>query len=328
MDSVIGRTGPPSQPFGTDIVPVIVFDDDHAWVRVLTPTWRKKMGRLVADSHVDRLAVRNEANIVLALIKAKPRRSDPRLSLVARAILLFEPGAANLDEAKLVFRGSQHSSDPPDWQLSQDQLISYAWPLAFELDADENMVGYTTAWAEIPLPQRVPDRFMERMAAEQDTVSSVSEANALLLRATHGLARHIAPKVKEETGDWYGPDATTGQSRWHIRALANKDGVAFTFPPSVELFVWWLDGHWHIEDHSTGELLAQGPDFVEALEWSYQDTAGPILPDTLYEQHFEESTVAGEAMFDPEPYFLLNLPHPALQPTDTFLALARVEGLA
>jgi len=185
-------------------------------------------------------------------------------------------------------------------------LVARAWPLGTELNADVDEVQFGMAENVILLPQVLPDRVWQRMAERESEVSTPQEALDALRYAFADLDARVVPR--DHSFD-----------RALIADIFVPPALSFQLIFGQEVREWMVT-------HEDGKG-SKGTTFVEALDGAVPNYGGPVLRKSEFDALWDDIVVPGEGTFDPEPYFLLDVPHPAFLPLDTFVALAREEGL-
>jgi len=295
-----------------DSVDIYRFDDGWRWVRLVSmrPIWP---GSKPGSPFHHPIFFDGISGVTIAI---DPKRyiylvlMDPNDKSWALFRSKFYEETIHIFEMVLYSSGILWEADHEGGGPVKEGLVARAWPLGTELHADVEEVQNTMADNAIKLPMVLPDRVWERMAEAEPQIVTEKDALAALRHAFADLATITTAPVDPYEGS---------------RHIVNINVL-----PSFSLQVFFGDAprEWALnyEDGATGRY-GRGRTFVEALNGAAPAYGGPLLKKSEFDALWDAIVVPGEAMFDPEPYFLLDAPHPAFLPLDTFLALAREEGL-
>jgi len=200
-------------------------------------------------------------------------------------------------------------------------LLGRIWPLATEITADVNTVAYSMADGAIELPQVLPDRVWERMEAVESQISTPEEAHKALEYAFEGLTEAYWTMGQYHRGQWWpGTEAKYPHVELDPPHLVD---ISIVFQPESPA----TERGWAVFDGTTHAWMGDGPTFAKAMNQAKPQGGGPILRKSELDAMWDQIVVPGEGTLNPEPYRLLDAPHPAFLPLDTFVALARDEGL-
>jgi len=230
------------------------------------------------------------------------------------------------------------------WEVDDDSplpvkegLVARAWPLAIELYADVDQVQFGIAENAIKLPNVLPDRVWNRMAEREAQISTSEDALEALRYAFADLKGSVRPRDhsfdRALIADIFispPPESLCDQSALGFAVIfspqgnrrARSTGRWSELRPSPRRA---YPREWMVTYE--GGVGSKGETFLKALDGAIPNYGGRLMKKSEFDALWDAIVVPGEAMFDPEPYFLLDAPHPAFLPLDTFLALAREEGL-
>jgi hypothetical protein len=305
--AVGGSQGPVSARRGLpDYVPIYIFDDGWMWVRVLSnPFYRTADTALtIPSTKLGLYPVQTHA--ILALVA--PSDADP-----PPPTRLQRLGYADPTPVRALLSGEAPTNifDLHWHGHSIDDLLGRVWPLAVELVNDPNEAQYSMASGNIELPQVLPDYIWEFMAEREPSIERGPDA----LKAVWDTFKPIA----------YSLSSSSRAGEYHTYVVVR---------PSIELDIVFYPGGpnadraWAIRDNTTREQLSWGKTFVEAMDKQPAPMhAGPILKKSAYDAMWDQVVLPGEPTLDVEAYVLVDAPHPALGPIDTFVAVARAQEL-
>lgn len=168
-------------------VDIYRFDDDWRWVRIVGATadalckedWRLD-SRSDGWHRTPRVGLDLDDKVYLALIGPAAIKHDD----LGNATIIEEGIEAVLKSSfgETIFDFMLFSS-----YFDPNRLLGRAWPLATELTVDVDGVQHSMAYGQIKLPQVLPDRVWDRMAAVEGQIADKSDAIRLMRNISRSL---------------------------------------------------------------------------------------------------------------------------------------------